>query len=359
MASPQYFCGTFLALSLSLITLSACQKEESTVIREAIPPVKIVTVGASENFQRRLPGTLRASQRVELAFQVQGRLIDFPIKAGQKVKKGQLLGRLDARDYQSRVDAARAEAKQNASNFERAKELIKKNFISKVEYDRTQALYSVSTAQLEQAQKALADTKLIAPFDGSIANTLVENHQDVQKKQPVLHLQNNNELEISVAVSETLIARRQEKAELDIWASFAALPEQRFALYIKEYSTEADPKTQAYEYILGFSDPQHSKLLPGMTANVDVTRKAGQSSVAEPILIPLNAVVSNNDRGTSAWVLDKDNRVRQQNISTTQLIGRDQVEVLSGLQAGDRVVVAGLSKLSDGMQVKPIDRVKF
>lgn len=340
------------------LTLGACSSEQAPAPKSFAPLVKVISVGdQGELLARKLPGTVRSSQQVELAFQVQGRLVEFPVKEGQSVEAGELLGRLDDRDYRSAVDAVRADVIKNTSNLSRAKELIEKSFISRVELDRIQADYDVSIANLQRAEKALHDTRLEAPFKGSIAKTYVENFQDVQAKQAMLSLQNKSDLEIVVAVSETLIARQRESRILDLHAEFAALPNHSFELFVKEFSTEADPKTQTFQYVLGVVDKGDKQILPGMTAIVSVMAK--NMAADATVTIPLAAVVQNTEGSTSVWVVDKNNTVHRKAITTGTLSGRAEIAVSDGLSAGDMIVTAGLSKLVEGMEVKPMSEVKF
>jgi len=350
--------GVVLVGAALLPWLTGCSDDQTALPERVDPPVKVMQVGeGAEGLIRKLPGTIRAAQQVDLAFQVQGRLIEFPVKEGQTVAEGELLAKLDDRDYRSSLDAINADVRKNRSNLKRAKEMIAKDFISQVEMDRIQVTYDVSIANQQQAQKALADATLVAPFAGTIAKTLVENFQDVQAKQPILSLQNKTELEILVALSETLIVRKEEDSSaVRAYASFAALPEQQFELFVKEFSTEADPKTQTFEYILGIKDIGKFPILPGMTADVTLERVAGGRM---RVVAPLTALVRGDGQGTSVWLVDEASKVRLLPVTTGELVGEDSIEILSGLQPGNRIAVAGVSKLVEGMQVQPITDVRY
>ena len=348
----------YLLLLPVLLVIVSCQEQESqapTVIR----PAKVITVGERSSMAREIPGVVRASQRVDLAFQVAGRIMEFPVKEGQVVAEGELLARLDDSDFQSAVDAAVAEADRNSANFDRAEELIEKEFVSQTDYDRIKAAYDISVADLERAQKALNDTRLAAPFSGTIARTLVENFEDIQAKQSILSLQDQGDLEIVVAISETLIARRDETNQLSIVARFDALPEQTFDLHVKEFATEADPRTQSYEYVLGIKDKNLANLLPGMTATVLAERLDTGSETAGALVIPLTALVAGADGGSSVWAVAADNTVIRKAVVTGQPVGADRIEIAGGIDRGDVIVVAGTSALTEGMVVKPIADVSF
>jgi RND family efflux transporter MFP subunit len=347
-------CFTMVFVAFFLASCSEDVPPPAVVIQ----PAKVMTVGEQFQLTREIPGTVRAAQRSELSFQVAGQIVELDVKEGQEVVEGAVLGRLNDSDYQSAVNAAVAERDKNKSNFERAKELIVDNFISQVDFDRTKAAFDISTANLERAEKALADTRLVAPFSGVIAKTLVENFEDVQAKQPILSLQSSGELEIVVALSETLVARREEGANIEVFARFDALPDRQFELFIKEFAAEADPQTQTFEVVVGLADKNVSNILPGMTATVNVTRTDSDEN-AGPLVVPLVAVVAGEGDAASVWKVNADNKVQKQVVVTGQLVGEDEIEISSGLTMGDIIVTAGISSLTDGKEITPITELKY
>lgn len=348
----------FLLLCTGLL-LASCG-EAPPPPAKVIQPVKVISVQNNSGQTRELPGVVRASQRVDLAFQVPGRLEVFDLKEGQTVKQGDLLAQLDDADYKSSVSAARAERDQAKANFARAEEMIKKDFISKMDYDKLKAAAEISQSNLDKASKALRDTRLVAPFSGVVARKYVDNFTEVQAKQPIISLQDKDNLEIVVNISENLLARavtRDDPSALEISARFDALPDRSFALFIKEYTTEADPTTQTFQYVLGISDRQGVNLLPGMTANVSaINHQAADNAIS---VIPLQALATNNAGEKIVWRLDADNRVQPVPVVSGQILGTHNIQILEGLNEGDVIAIAGLSTLSAGLQVKPITEVRY
>ncbi|MEI2421430.1 biotin/lipoyl-binding protein, partial [Arthrospira platensis SPKY2] len=116
------------------------------------------------------------------AFQVLGLLIDLPVVAGQRISRGDILGRLDPRDFQNRVGLERARLNLAQADFERFTALSRSpaSPVTAAEVDRRRATFEIAKVRVEQAQKNLADTTLRAPFDGVIAERLVDNHMQVQ-----------------------------------------------------------------------------------------------------------------------------------------------------------------------------------
>lgn len=340
------------------IALIAGCTEKNTQPHHVVQPVKVIQVTAGGAMSRNIPGVVRASQRVDLAFQVPGRLTRFSLKEGQSVKQGQIIGALDNADYKATLDAARADAEQAKGNFERAEELIAKDFISKMDYDKLKAGYEIARSNLAKAEKAFNDTQLLAPFSGVVARKYVDNFEEIQAKQPIISLQDKENLELVVNVSENLLARsrNQDRSALTMVANFDALPDTRFELFIKEFTTEANPTTQTFQYVLGIKDRQGVNLLPGMTANVTVTDSSDSS---QALVVPLQAIAADTNGNKIVWRLNADNRVSPQAVTLGLPMGSENIQILDGLNAGDVVAVAGLSALTEGLEVKPITEVRY
>lgn len=342
----------------SVMTLLGCSKPELPEKSEAIQPVKVVRMEVSSGEKvREFPGTVRASQRVELSFQVPGRLQQLSAKEGQLVKEGQVIGVLDQRDYTASFNAAKAELATSDSNYQRALELVKQDFISQADVDKLKAAFEGARSGYEKAEKALSDTTLTAPFSGAIARRHVENFEDVLAKQTIISLQDNNNLEVVVDISETLIARREGHEELSLKARFDAFPQTQFELFVKEFVTEADPLTQTFRFVLGIQDTKSTNLLPGMTANVIVERTDDDG--VQRFALPLTALVAGEGDAKAAWVVSAEGIVSKRVIEVGGLMSADKIEVTSGLNLGDQVIVAGTGVVRDGLKVKPVTEVLF
>lgn len=349
----------FILLVISWV-LIGCGQQESEPVKDIIQPAKVLVVkGSANEVSRQIPGTVRASQRVQLSFQVSGQLKHFPVKEGQKVLKGEVLGRLDDRDYRSNLNAAQADLIKSKAHFKRAEDLLVKEFISKAEYDKLKAAFDIAKSNAEKAAKALDDAELKAPFTGTIAKRYVENFQDVQAKQAVLSLQDNSQLEVVVNVSETIVSRRSaDNNQLNVSAKFDTFPDHTFDLYVKEFSTVADPNTQTFEVVLGMKDTQGIALLPGMTAKV-LAVKTNTEEASDVYLVPYHAVVSDEDNNSFVWVVAQDGvSVTKRAITMGDLKGTRDVEI-TGVSSGDKVIVGGVTKMREGKIIRPIEKVAY
>lgn len=356
--SSQFSFTRLFASAFVVLLLAACSPSPQEVAPDVVQPVKVVTVGEGEALAKRnLPGTIRAAQRALLALQVPGKLVALPAYESQKVSKGDLLAQIDDTNYKSDLDATTARVKEAEGNFTRAEGLIEKGYVSRAEFDKIKATLDVARSDRDKAAKALQDTRLLAPFSGVVARVYVENFQEVQAKQQVLSLQNNEDLEVVLNIPESLVRKRDSKQELALSATLEGIPGESFELNIKEFSTEADPDTRTFQYVLGLKNASGHNILPGMTATVHATLL--DQSGEGPLSLPL-AALSENDAGQKqVWVVGENSQVNTKNVETGELIGDDSIIILSGLERGDKVVVAGISSLVPGKEVKPVSTISF
>ncbi len=321
---------------------------------EPVKPVKLLTVQIGhEQLRMSLPGRVRAARRSELSFKVSGPLEKLPIDEGQVVKKGDLIAQILPRDFQTAISEAKARNLEATQQYQRYKELYAKRQVSKADFDRYRASRDVSRARLEDAENALQDTTLLAPFDGVIAKRYVENFEKVQEKQPIAYLQLIDKLEILIDVPELSMAKFKDSEGIAVIAEFDAAAGSQYPLMIKEYSTDADPATQTYQVVLTMEQPEEVNILPGMTAKVTATGKE-EDVVATSILIPAIAVLNDAGNQNFVFLFDRNsNTVTKAPVKIGKLEGSKNIIVEEGLQGGEELVIAGITKLQDGMKVRP------
>lgn len=352
--------AAFSALLVLLLLLMACEEKKVPVAKEVVRPVKMMTIGTgTEAGGRSFPGKVRASRRVDLAFQVSGPLVKLPVEEGEEIKKGAVIARILPRDFETELKKARAESLAAEQQFERYKALYARKQVSKADFDKFRSTRDVAKAQEKAARDALDDTYLKAPFNGVVARRYVENFQDIRAKEPVVSLQDISEVEILVAVPEILMAGvRTVGAEVG-YAQFAAAPGEKFPVTLKEYATEADPQTQTFQVTLLMSQPDTLNVLPGMTATVTRTTPDQPDSIetVSGVTVPAIAVFADENGESQVWIVDQSDKgmtVRPRRVSTGQLTGREGIEIVEGLVPGETIAVSGVTHLREGMAVRPM-----
>ncbi len=204
------------ALALSLAATFVGCSEEPPLAAPVVRPVKILELGSASAVQvREFPGEIAAAQNANIGFEVGGKLIDFPVKESQHVKRGQVLAKLDPRDFQSALDAAVAMSNASKADYDRYQKMFDEGATSAQQLEMAQRSYEVTKAREEKAAKSLEDTQLRAPFDGVVARKIVDDFSNVQAKEPVVTLQTGAALEIVVNFPEQDFARIRPGATVD------------------------------------------------------------------------------------------------------------------------------------------------
>lgn len=358
-------CVVLLFVGGTVLAWRGFQKEPVPVEPER--PVKVEAVSFFQDAQTfKYYGTLEGSRQVSLSFRVYGPLVELPVSEGDAVKKGQLLARLDERDYRTKVEnataglsVASARLAQAKNDFQRASALRKSGAIAQAAFEQAQTAYRLassgvesSKAQLAAAQDALRDTRLEAPFDGVIARRLVDNFQDVQASQPIVELQTVGDLDIKINVPDLDMVRFPGIDFLTGEASFDAAPGKSFPLKFKDMGTKADPMTRTYPVTVSLTEaPQGVFLLPGMPVTVTVSTKpkAGDEKVFS---VSSNSLASPDGR-TVVWVI-KDGQAQKREVKVTRYVN-GRALVTGNLAVGERIAVAGVSFLHEGQKVRTLE----
>lgn len=352
---------TVTVMSLVLF-LAGCEEpvvETGPIVR----PVKMFDVGAGgTGGVLEYPGTIKATQQSDMAFEVPGKIKDFLVLEGDLVEQGQELARLDDRDYQADLDVAKANLKKSEADYARSMSIFKQDpgAITQTKIDADKQAVEVSQAQLKQSEKAVDDTVLRAPFAGVMARKLVRDFQNVQAKEAVLILQDNSRLEVEISIPERDITRSTEGSDKSIADLVAevepeiiinSIPDRSFSAKVKEYATTADPVTRTFPIRFIFDNPSGVKILPGMTSKVQVNVDLGDT-----LWVPAHAVVADAAGKPFVWVIDPSaNTVGKKPVELGGLVATD-VEITSGLEGGEVIALSGIHQLRDGMQVRRYER---
>jgi membrane fusion protein, multidrug efflux system len=343
--------GTCLLASLlgsAVLAQTTARPEPDT----ASPLVQVLRVGQEEELLE-IPGTVQAARRSDLAFQVSGLLIDRPVVAGQRIKAGQVLARIDPRDFENRVTLEQARLNLARADFDRFSRLVKSpaSPVTQAEVDRKRAQFEIARLRTAQARKNLEDTTLRAPFDGVVAATLVDNHTQVQVRQPVLQVEASDALEVIINLPERVISRvRGTPRDRPVGeAVFAVLPERRFPVLLSEVATRADPTTQTFRVTMTLERPTDVNVLPGMTVTVYSRPEIHTTDV---LRVPRTAVFTDQG-GAAVWVVDPESfRIERRAVHLGD-DGNGMHVVLDGLQPGEQIVGTGAGQLQAGTVITP------
>ncbi|KHT62214.1 hemolysin secretion protein D [Photobacterium gaetbulicola] len=341
-----------VGLAITGLSLFGCgQETEPSVVAPVVRPALTEVVSVSRSDSLSFNGVVRAAERAELAFRVGGRLTELLVGEGERVKKGQVLARLDSRDAITALASAKLELNNTEAEYLRAKAIYDKSkAISKSQLDEVTTRYNLAKNRRDEAQRQLDYTRIEAPFDGIIGRRYVDNFVQMQANNPVFTLHDIDDLEVVIHIPDSVmlssVSGTEAKAEIN------AIPNHLFDLSLKTFATQADPVSQTYPVVLGFKDIQGYRVLPGMAVKV-LPVETGAVSQNFTITVPLVAVVPDNQGKQYVWVVAADNTVSKRYVEVGTL-SRDRVEITNNLKTGEQVVIAGVASLHDGMKVRPM-----
>jgi RND family efflux transporter MFP subunit len=324
--------------------------------------VKLFTVEdpASQRL-REFPARLKATNEAELSFRIGGQLKKIEVLQGQQVKLGQLIASIEDTDQRLRVRDRQASFDLANAQFQRIAKLYERQMISRSEYDQRKAALDSANAALSLARQELDYTQILAPFNGVIASTYVDNFQVVQAKQPIATLQSGDSLDVLFQLPENLLTnlhRREDRPDYHPSVTLDSLPGREFEAVYKEHSTQPDPRTLTYEVTLSMPRPQELNLLPGMSATVKVDFAQLSRTPDNRLLVPVEAVFSADAGPASAkqvWVVREQDDALHLSARAVEVgqLSRDSIEVLSGLEPGEQIVAVGGAELEEGQTVRP------
>ena len=225
------FAILLLAAAVAMAFLYKGGKPEADNTPPPVRPVKSMLVGPPPRVPSiHFPGVVDARAGVDLSFEVGGRIVEFPATRGLDVKEGDVLARLDDRDYANSVKTAEAELAYAESNFKRMEAALAQNAVSQDEFSSARASRDKARAALDSAKKALDDTVLKARFSGVVSDTYADNFDTVAAGTPILKLQDLTAFDLAVSVPESYVLSTSAdvRSRYTFTASFDSLPGRTF-----------------------------------------------------------------------------------------------------------------------------------
>lgn len=349
-----------LALALAL----GCDEPEAAPPAEVVRPVRVVRVETSGGVQSRtFSGVAKAGAESRLSFKVAGTLSDLDVKVGDDVKKGARIAAMEGTDFalkveeaKASVDQAQAQQRNAKAQYERTKTLYENNNASAQDLDAARtaeesarALVAASKKRLALTRSQASYTSLNAPVDGRIAQVLAEKGENVQAGQAIAIINSGNRAEITIPVSESLIAKVPQAGAAEV--TFGAIEGVKFKATITEVGVASVGTATTYPVVVRL-DEEDERVRSGMAAEVSIT--FGSDGEEKAIYLPPKAVGEDRD-GRFAFVAVPAEEgfatVQRRKLETGE-IGSNGLRVLSGVEDGDLLITAGMTYLEDGLRVR-------
>lgn len=345
---------------LMVSSLIACEK--APPLPQPPRPALVMVVGEQAALNALvLVGEVRPRYESSQSFRVSGKVIERKVDVGAYVKKGQIIARLDAADANLSAAAAAADVRAAEASHalavaevERQRQLFAKKFISASALDIREAELKSANARLAQvkAQANVSSNRtqyanLTADRDGVVTLIRAEPGQVVEAGEAVVQIANTREVEVLVAVPESRMAEVKLNAAVQVkmWAN----QQKDYTGIVREVSPAADSATRAFNVRVTIKDADESVRL-GMTAGVKFASQAISQQAG--LLIPTSALTELNGR-KMVWVIGADNVAQPREVQAGEF-SESGVSILGGLQAGEKIAIAGVHTLIKNQKVQPI-----
>lgn len=355
----------FFTLILAGLFLSSCGSDEKKTSEPRYRPVKYITLNAEkigETFS--FSGVSQSESQENLSFKVGGTVESIPVKVGSVVKKGDLLIRLDATDYQVGLNQAKAAEKSAKSNFiasksgyERALKLYETKSISlndfekaKAQFEAAKSNFEAAQSQTQAAQNQVNYSTLRATFDGIVSEVNINQNEVVSPGHPVITLSSSDQIQIEVGIPENAIAWVSKGQKVDI--VFSSMKSEKFIGTVEEVGFTATGATYPVTVLL---DEKSPRIRPDMPAEVTFTKTELDSNKKPKTILPSTSV-GEDANGNFVYILEA---TEQKGVYTAVkkpveigVMNESGFELLSDIPSRALVASAGLNMLREGALVK-------
>ena len=290
-----------------------------------------------------LVGSVAANEMVELKAETEGVVKEIAFSEGGRVDKGALLVALDDTKAAAELAETEANLKLGETTFLRSEQLLRDKLISQQEYETASATFLRSKATVELMRRRLRDSRVHAPFSGITGARQISPGQVISKNTALTTLVDLDTVKVEVAIPERYLGQLQLGQSLDFRVD--AYPTNAFRGQVYFISPQLEDRTRTALVKARLANPD-GRLRGGMFAKLDLTLTLRESA----LVVPETAIVNSADT-TLVFTVSPTNTAVMRPVTTgLRLAGK--VEVLTGLKAGDTVIVEGLQKLGPGSPVK-------
>lgn len=290
-------------------------------------------------------GVVEPIHEVRVAAEAPGRVLSAPFEAGARVKKGDLLLRVDSDVDSARIAVMQSQLQTAEREFQRTKQLASQGLATPQQLDQAQSSVENASLSIKQARVGLGKTNVRSPISGHVAQKLTEQGEYVAPGSPLAHIVDYDTVKVIANVPESDVRFVTENSEVDVW--LPAL-DRTVKGTVHRRSIIATPNTRTFPVEIHVKNEDLS-ILPGMRARVVVPRKDWGSVV----VVPREAILEGFER-PEAMVLTGESDEGKSELRHVVLgpAKGSFVVVESGLNAGDRLIVKGHRSIADGTQVR-------
>lgn len=366
---------TSLLLTLALALAGCGSKKPIEQAPQAVQTKRISSDPTAANGVQRFSAVVEPDARVPVSFRIPGYVIAIKqtrgeggglrdLAEGDRVKAGTVLVRIRSAEYEDKVHQAASQAAGAEAvalkaklDYERATRLFASQSLTRADFDGAQAQYDSTQSQVtaaraltSEAEVALRDTSVVAPFDGEIVEKSVELGAFVGPGSPVFAVARTDLVKIVIGVPDTALPSVTLGEPVDV--SVDAYADRTFQARISRMATAADPRTGNFEIEVAIPNRDHA-LKTGMIGSLELAAGKGTTPQAS-LRVPLSAVVQAGKAGYGVYVVTGakgEETARLRPVEIGPVIGTD-ITVVRGLQNDDEVITSGANLLKDAQRVE-------
>ncbi len=333
----------FASIAFATLMLASCGEDKSAETATAVqteekPQVKIQKVALQSVPQTETyTGTVESDVKNNIAPNTPYRIEKINVEVGDQVKKGQVLVQLDA----SNLNQLKLQIENTKIEFNRTNELYKVGGASKAQYDNAKMQLDILETQYKQI---IVNTQLLSPISGIVTARNYDDG-DLYKDKPVLTIEQLNPVKLLVNVSETLY--KKVKKGMPVEVELDAYEGETFSGKVNIIYPTIDPSTHTFPVEITVSNPDQ-KVRPGMFARATIN-----FGDVQRVVVPDMAVVKQIGAGDRYVYVYKDGKVSYNKVQLGRHMG-EYYEVISGVESGSDVVIAGQTRLAEGREVEVV-----
>jgi RND family efflux transporter MFP subunit len=332
------FRWTLISAAALTLGCSGSQDQAQTISDAPPKPVTVATVQTegSGSFDE-VMGSVVARNTADISTKTQARVDRIPVDIGSRVRKGDLLAELDARDMQAHVQQARAVNDQTSSELKRFEQLLSQRVVSQQEFDGIKARATVAEASLHEAEAMLTYAHITAPFAGVVTRKQIDIGDMVFPGQPLFTLEESGATRFEATIAES---HRNRIAVADVVKISIPDLDTVISGKVDDISPSADPMSRTFAVKIGL--PTQVAIRPGQFGKL-LLATGGEETT---LFVPRSALVRRGQLDL-VYVVSADNRAMLRLVR----IGRqfpDKLEILSGLRENEQVVISDQRDLLDG-----------
>ena len=337
---------------LLIVAMSACTEED--YIREDDPSlhiVKLYTVKKrTEPENHYLHAHVENADTADLKFEISGEISNIPIFEGQQLRRGETIAELNATDYALALDYAEAEHLLAIQELSRITKLYDLGTLPLSELDTARTREEMLSIRVAQAEEALKDCKITAPFDGIVLQRFQEAHNSIVAGEIIARFASSDKIELVADLPEDLVAQISNKGITAASARFSAKPQLSWQLSIVEQRGDPNITTQTYRTRFALHKIPDWILRQGMTASITL-------ALAQPsnrLVVPVSALHTDPDEAFYLWVTSGPDFFVKKRFIKIGTVQGGLLEITDGLIPGEIVVATGGSLLNENDRITPL-----